>query len=119
MQDALHELPDPVASLRAAWKAVRPGGRLVVFEWCLPSTLEESQNLHAELLWGIQIDELFQGTRMYTHDGFDEMFARGRGAATDGRRAAVRGDAVRGRPSGRLAPRTRPSAEVAGSRATR
>ena len=75
MQDALHELPDPVASLRAAWKAVRPGGRLVVFEWCLPSTLEDSQNLHAELLWGIQIDELFQGTRMYTHEGFDEMFA--------------------------------------------
>ena len=75
MQDALHELPDPVASLRAAWRAVRPGGRLVVFEWCLPATLEESQNLHAELLWGIQIDELFQGTRMYTHDGFDKMFA--------------------------------------------
>ncbi|MDP9482419.1 MAG: class I SAM-dependent methyltransferase [Chloroflexota bacterium] len=75
MQDALHELPDPVASLRAAWKAVRPGGRLVVFEWCLPSTIEESQNLHSELLWGIQIDELFQGTRMYTHAGFDEIFA--------------------------------------------
>lgn len=75
MQDALHELPDPVASLRAAWKAVRPGGRLVVFEWCLPETLEESQNLHAEILWGIQIDELFQGTRMYTHEGFDAMFA--------------------------------------------
>jgi SAM-dependent methyltransferase len=75
MQDALHELPDPVASLRAAWKAVGTGGRLVVFEWCLPSTIEESQNLHAELLWGIQIDELFQGTRMYTHQGFDAMFA--------------------------------------------
>jgi SAM-dependent methyltransferase len=75
MQDALHELPDPVGSLRAAWKAVRPGGRLVVFEWCLPSTIEESQNLHSELLWGIQIDELFQGTRMYTHAGFDEIFA--------------------------------------------
>lgn len=75
MQDALHELPDPVASLRAAWRAVRPGGRLIVFEWCLPSTIEESQNLHSELLWGIQIDELFQGTRMYTHAGFDGIFA--------------------------------------------
>ncbi len=74
MQDALHEMPDPVASLRASWKAVRPGGRLVVFEWCLPSTIEESQNLHGELLWGIQIDELFQGTRMYTHQGFDGIF---------------------------------------------
>ncbi len=75
MQDALHELPDPVASLKAAWKAVRPGGRLVVFEWCLPSSLEDSQNLQAELMWGIQIDELYQGTRMYTHEGFDRMFA--------------------------------------------
>jgi len=75
MQDALHELPDPVASLKAAWKAVRPGGRLLVFEWCLPSSLEDSQNLQAELMWGIQIDELYQGTRMYTLEGFDRMFA--------------------------------------------
>jgi SAM-dependent methyltransferase len=75
MQDALHEMPDPVGSLRAAWRAVRPGGRLVVLEWCLPSSLDESQNLHAELLWGVQIDELFQGTRMFTHEGFDAMFA--------------------------------------------
>jgi SAM-dependent methyltransferase len=75
MQDALHELPDPVASLKAAWNAVRPGGHLVVFEWCLPSSLEDSQNLQAQLMWGIQIDELYQATRMYTHDGFDKMFA--------------------------------------------
>ena len=75
MQDALHEVPDPVASLRAAWKAVRPGGRLLVFEWCLPSTIEDSQNLQAELLWGIHIDELYQGTRMYTHEGYDGIFA--------------------------------------------
>ena len=75
VQDALHELPDPVASLRAAWQAVRPGGRLVVFEWCLPSSLEESENLQTELFWGIQIDELYQGTRMYTHEGYDAMFA--------------------------------------------
>jgi SAM-dependent methyltransferase len=74
MQDALHEMPDPVASLQAAWKAVRPGGRLVILEWCLPSTVEDSQHLHAELLWGIQIDELFQGTQIYTHQGFDDMF---------------------------------------------
>ena len=74
LQDALHELPDPVASLRSAWKAVRPGGRLVVLDWCLPSSLE-SQSLQAELLWGIQVDELFQGTRMYTREGFVEIFA--------------------------------------------
>jgi len=72
VQDALHELPDPVASLRAAWAAVAPGGKLVVLEWCLPD--DEEQTLHAQLLWGIQIDELYQGTRMETHDGFLELY---------------------------------------------
>ena len=100
MQDALHELPDPVASLKAAWKAVRPGGRLVVFEWCLPPTLEDSQNLQAELLWGIQIDELYQGTRMYTHDGLRRDVRRGGGPAAERRRAAVGRLAVRRRPPG-------------------
>jgi len=74
LQDALHELPDPVASLRASWESVAPGGRLVVLEWCLPANPAESQSLQAQLLWGIQIDEIYQGTRMYTRDGFDEMF---------------------------------------------
>ena len=74
-QDALHELPDPVGSLRSAWTAVRPGGRLVVLDWCLPSSLEDSQSLEAELLWGIQVDELFQGTTMYTREGFLGIFA--------------------------------------------
>ena len=75
LQDALHELPDPIASLRAAWAAVAPGGRLVVLEWCLPDDPAESQSLHAELLWGIQIDELYQGTTMYTHAGYAALFA--------------------------------------------
>ena len=74
LQDALHEMADPAATLRAAWKAVRPGGRLVVLDWCLPATPEESQTLQGELFWGIQIDELFQGTRMYTLDGFVSIF---------------------------------------------
>ena len=75
LQDALHELPDPPGSLAAAWAAVAPGGRLVVLEWCLPDDPAESQSLHAELLWGIHIDELYQGTRMYTHAGYDALFA--------------------------------------------
>lgn len=74
MQDALHELPDPAASLRAAWAAVRAGGTLLILEWCLPESLDESHTLHAELLWGIQIDELFQGATMYTHDGYRAIF---------------------------------------------
>jgi SAM-dependent methyltransferase len=74
IQDALHELADPVASLRASWAAVNEGGRLVVLEWCLPDRPAESQTLQAELLWGIQLDELYQGTRMYTHSGYVELF---------------------------------------------
>ncbi|HEX2753897.1 MAG TPA: class I SAM-dependent methyltransferase [Candidatus Limnocylindrales bacterium] len=78
LQDALHELPDPAPSLRAAWAAVAPGGRLVVLEWCLPDDPRDGSDppsLQEELLWGIQIDELYQGTRMYTHDGYDALFA--------------------------------------------
>lgn len=75
LQDALHELPDPIASLRAAWRAVADGGRLVVLEWCLPATLEESRTLQGELFWGIQIDELYQGTRMYTCAEYERIFA--------------------------------------------
>jgi SAM-dependent methyltransferase len=74
MQDALHEMADPVASLKAAWAAVGPGGHLVVLEWCLPETLDASRTLQSELLWGIQIDELFQGTQMYTHAGYARIF---------------------------------------------
>lgn len=73
-QDALHELGNPVASLRSAWGAVRAGGRLVVLDWCLPATPEESRTLQGELFWGIQLDELFQGLRMFTRDGFIGLF---------------------------------------------
>jgi SAM-dependent methyltransferase len=74
VQDALTEIPDPIASLRAAWAAVRPGGRLVVLDWCLPAEVDDYRTVHGQLLSGIQIDELFQGTRMYTHDGFVGLY---------------------------------------------
>ena len=74
LQDALHEVPDPVESLRASWAAVRAGGRLVVLDWCLPASLEESRTIHGQIMWGIQLDELYQGTRMYTHDGFLDVY---------------------------------------------
>ena len=73
-QDALHELPDPVAALRAAWAAVRPAGRLVVLDWCLPPTVEESRSLHGAMVWGIQIDELYQGTRIWDLAGYLAQF---------------------------------------------
>jgi SAM-dependent methyltransferase len=74
LQDALHELPDPVASLRAAWAAVAPGGRLLVMDWCLPTALEDYRTIQGQLLLGVQLDELYQGTRMYTHAGFEGLY---------------------------------------------
>ena len=76
LQDALHELVDPVGTLRAAWAVVRPAGRLVVLDWCLPSSMEESRSLQGAMLWGIQIDELYQGTRMWTQAGLLKLFAQ-------------------------------------------
>lgn len=65
-QYALHHLPDPAAALRSAWTAVRPGGWLVVLDWYLPSDPEELRTRHAELIAGVQLDELLQGTRLVT-----------------------------------------------------
>ena len=46
----------------------------MVLDWCLPEDPAD-QSLHARLLWGIQIDELYQGTRMLARAGFLELFA--------------------------------------------
>ena len=75
LQDALHELPDPEAGLRQSWAAVAPGGRLVVLDWCLPSDPDDDRTLQDQLLWGIQLDELYQGTRMLTLEEFVELHA--------------------------------------------
>ena len=63
-QYAIHQLTDPVAALRAAWESLRPGGRIVVLDWPLPSTTEEFRTRHGELIAGVQIDELYQGTAL-------------------------------------------------------
>ncbi|HEU0235103.1 MAG TPA: class I SAM-dependent methyltransferase [Candidatus Limnocylindrales bacterium] len=74
-QYALHQLPDPPASLRAAWAALRPGGRLLVLDWPLPSTEEEQRSRHGELIAGIQLDEVYGGTRLVTREQFLAWFA--------------------------------------------
>jgi len=75
LQYALHQLPDPAGVLRAAWAALRPGGRVVVLDWPLPATVDEVRTRHGELIAGIQLDELYQGTALVTRDGFRAWFA--------------------------------------------
>ena len=40
-QYALHQLPDPVAALRAAYASLRAGGWLVALDWYLPTDPDE------------------------------------------------------------------------------
>ncbi len=74
MQYAFHGLDEPEAALAAAWASLAPGGRLLVLDWCLPGTLEDDRTLLGELLWGLQIDELYAGSRLYTREGFVDLF---------------------------------------------
>ena len=74
-QYALHQLPDAVAGLRKAWAALAPGGRLIVLDWPLPSDPEEFRSRHGELIAGVQLDELYQGTSLATRDRFRGWFA--------------------------------------------
>jgi hypothetical protein len=69
-------LADPAASLRAAWSALRPGGRLLVLDWALPSSLDEFRTRHGELIAGVQLDELYQGTALATRERFISWFAQ-------------------------------------------
>jgi SAM-dependent methyltransferase len=74
-QYALHQLSDPVGSLRIAWSALRPGGRLLVLDWALPSSLEDFRTRQGELIAGVQLDELYQGTALATRERFANWFA--------------------------------------------
>lgn len=65
-QYALHQLPDPSAALRTAWDALRPDGWLVTLDWHLPTDPDELRSSHGELIAGVQLDELVQGTRLVT-----------------------------------------------------
>jgi len=74
-QYALHQLNDPVGALRTAWAALRPGGRLLVLDWALPSSLEDFRTRQGELIAGVQLDELYQGTALATREQFAGWFA--------------------------------------------
>jgi ubiquinone/menaquinone biosynthesis C-methylase UbiE len=74
-QYALHQLPDAPGVLRAAWTALHPGGRIVVLDWPLPSEQDEFRTRHGELIAGVQLDELYQGTALATRAQFLAWFA--------------------------------------------
>jgi SAM-dependent methyltransferase len=67
-QHALHQIPDRRTALAAAYRALRPGGRLLVLSWCLPSEPAAYRTAHGELIAGIALDELFQGTPLQTRE---------------------------------------------------
>ncbi|MCI0345154.1 MAG: class I SAM-dependent methyltransferase [Chloroflexi bacterium] len=60
-QYALHGVPDPIAALRAAWMALRPGASLLVLDWPLPDDPEEAHTVYGALIAGVHLDELLQG----------------------------------------------------------
>jgi SAM-dependent methyltransferase len=78
LQFALHDLPDPVRALEAAWASVKRGGRLVVLDWCLPATVDDDRTALGELMWGAQLDQILSGWRFRTREDFRELF-RGAG----------------------------------------
>lgn len=73
-QYALHVLGDPSGALRSAAAALRPGGRLLVLDWALPSSKEEFRSRQGELIAGVQLDELFQGTSLATRERVRSWF---------------------------------------------
>ncbi len=76
-QYALHQLDDAPEVLRGAWEALRPGARLIVLDWPLPSERDEFRTRHGELIAGVQLDELYQGTALATREQFLAWFVEG------------------------------------------
>jgi SAM-dependent methyltransferase len=74
-QHALDEIADPAAALAAAWRALRPGGRLLVLGWCLPSSRDDLATLHGQLITGVALDEALHGGRLRTVEEHGLLFA--------------------------------------------
>jgi SAM-dependent methyltransferase len=74
-QYALHQLPDAAAALQGAWTSLRPGGRIIVLDWPVPSEPDEFRTRHGELIAAVQLDEMLQGTALATKERFGAWFA--------------------------------------------
>jgi ubiquinone/menaquinone biosynthesis C-methylase UbiE len=77
-QYALHRVPEATDALRAGWRMLAPGGQLVVQDWCAPTDLEDARTQHGRLIAGIQLDEVFQGSRLPTVEELRSMMAEAR-----------------------------------------
>ena len=75
LQFALHDVADPAGTLAAAWRALAPGGRLLVLDWCLPSDPEDDRTPLGQLMWGAQLDQAMAGWSFHSREGFLELFA--------------------------------------------
>ena len=73
-QYSLHQLHDAPRVLAAAWAALHPGGRIIVLDWPLPSDPNEFRTRHGEIIAGVQLDELYQGTALATREQFLAWF---------------------------------------------
>ena len=73
-QQTLHEIEDPAAELAAAWRALRPGGLLLILGWCLPSSREDLATLHGQLITGVALDESLHGGNLRTVDEHVALF---------------------------------------------
>jgi SAM-dependent methyltransferase len=74
-QYALHEEEATRMALAAGWGVLSPGGRLLALDWALPSDPEEWVSLHGQLVAGIQLDHLLDGTRLRTEGEYLALFA--------------------------------------------
>jgi hypothetical protein len=49
----------------------------MVLDWPLPSERDEFRTRHGEIIAGVQLDELYQGTALATREQFMAWFAEG------------------------------------------
>ena len=73
-QYALHQLDDAPSVLRAAWAVAAPGRPAARARLAAAVRADEFRTRHGELIAGVQLDELYQGTALATRDQFLAWF---------------------------------------------